>query len=332
VTYMDDLLSQASFDQQTREIFHVGLDPVTEAREAIERWHLTPQEYLGQGATAVCILCTDKFDQPVVLKAGADHALLISEYAGLELWEPCGVFPKPMHSVTTGVPLPETGAQPAAFVMSVVQGCPPHSSWIFTKEDVQWLTERACDLWSRWQIVVPAVRTGPWARVASAEEVFTRKARWCTNRAATSVLPSTHLGNLEFARTAAIFLSKNVATPYLCHGDYSSRNLLLDGPINNRPLVTVCDPAAYVGDPLADLGHWLITSNKDDTGLLGQLAFDTIIRTLDVDPIQLYQWAVIAAVFEASLAASPNSTASAWLENFGPGLEHVACFLTGIAR
>jgi streptomycin 6-kinase len=106
------------------------------------------------------------------------------------------------------------------------------------------------------------------------------------------------VSRLPAARRTALALSATVARAVLLHGDFTDKNLLLDG----TRYVTI-DPIPRLGDPCSDVGFF--AAGRPPVCDVLDLAA-AIAARLGLDPARAQRWAAVWAVHQAVQAWRPD--------------------------
>jgi aminoglycoside phosphotransferase (APT) family kinase protein len=214
----------------------------------------------------------------------------------LQLWSDTGVFPL----------VNETLIGEDWFGMSLLSGEPVGPASSVGAKRMDSLTDSVCDLWSGWQReAIESASLGPLS------DVIARRVRWAWAR-----LDGTERAYTHLLERIPLMVASLGGGSYLCHGDLSVRNLMVDTSRRGSE-VLVLDPAAGVGDSLIDLAHWSICSGVGNDGEAIENTLVRIVKRTGVDETRLRSWARISAIVESNLAPPIDNAATRWLVTYG---------------
>jgi streptomycin 6-kinase len=245
---------------------------------------LTGARIMAGGALSAVLACTRVADRrAVVLKLTAGGSR--SEAAALALWD------------GDGAPaLLATSDDGAALVLDAIEPGGPADPTGRDAEDAG----RAAALLARLRrdpaVVPPAI---PAAVVPLAWRFERARSFVEDGRAFAPVA----LAEIDAAAAAAARLDRTTPSRYLCHGDFLSKNILLDRAGGWRAI----DPMPCIGDPCLDAGFWAL-HHRPGTAVGDRC--DLVARDAGLEADRVRAWARAFAASEAALDNVPDRAAA----------------------
>jgi hypothetical protein len=289
------------------------LIPSPQAQAAMNHWEFTPERFLEGGLLSEVWLGT-RAGIKVVLKVPKDPTLLLSEICSLILWHPTGLFPRVLdYDQHEPEVMLEQWRSLGAFLMSYIPGDPlvrpPHFTPIRSNVTTKYVTR----MWQRYHQV--SITPSPWlGNVQDCHTALLRRVGWAFLRTDAHT-PRLYDHVLPAALSAASELTASAEYLALCHGDLTFKNLLRSPA--KRIRLHALDPLSFIGDPVADLAHWLVqTIHLPDVAGAAKRAVEVVAST-GIDPDRLHKWMVIDALLEASHTTPHEAAYHQWLREFG---------------